>query len=125
LNNQIVPQRQPVTATELETLVDPIIDGWITSKQDFTSWAVTVQLRNDNPTLEIEHDSVRVVVRDNMEERIRNQLIYNAVTDYRHGTLALTFEPGNIIQVGAQVVKNVAKRLSIPKAPWSLDDEDE
>lgn len=90
VNNAAVNGRRTPADDELQKLIAHQMDVFVTAKRDFTAWDVTVELRAANPTVEIVHPTVRVLVHAAMQA-IGSQFGYDVEWRDYNGNAAQTW----------------------------------
>lgn len=134
-------KRNVPTLGTLTTIVEHEVATMIVNKQSFTSYGVTLALRNQYPMLEIEHlrtdgtdgrpatvgiKTVQELVHDLMPNLMTRYNIPYIVEDHlwgrngiddQNGKSALTYVPYNALAHGAQTVQN-----PVPDVVVGLDD---
>lgn len=92
-NNNLVPQRTPVLPQQLQQMVAGKIAEYFSTAEPFTAYLVTLSLRVENPTLEIEHDMVRAAVTDEMSTGKHASLPCSIGVEDWGGEQATTYRP--------------------------------
>lgn len=96
MNNSLVPQRRLPDAQELHDLVDEAIAYYIDNDFDFSAYQVTLDLRQENPGIEITHEEVRQRVHYYMQvvyPTLSGKPYYEEDRRYPDGNWALTYTP--------------------------------
>jgi hypothetical protein len=112
------PVRANIDLATLTPLVCDAIGGRIAAQGTFTAYDITVELRDANPGLNIEHVAVKGLVRTIMRLGAVLTGAYTEAPGTTNGGQALEYAPAVVVSVSAPATPAVAGLLAAP-APFA------